>query len=151
MKKIIILLLIGIVLLTGCENKEEKQEQNKEPQKETQKTNKEIRDGYLTCSIIENLDDGSNVKTTVYADFKNSKITKASSKSVYSSKKALESACDGVRIANQYNEKQISFTCSSNTLTFHNYFDQAEKDDYSRDEFRAVMLNQGFTCEVFES
>ncbi len=141
MKKLVVLLLLGVVLITGCENKKENGKE---------KENKEMTEGIIECTKDEKQDNGSIAKVTVYAEFEKAMVTKANSEAVYSDSSVFENVCKGIETSNKYNEKKVDFTCKDNTLKLNNYFDQSEKSEYSRDEFYAKLINAGYECVIKE-
>ena len=125
MKKILLVLLI--ILLVGCKNKNEMQCVR----------NYQNGDASFEEKVVANLEDGKvkSVKSTITFD----------------SEETADSYCDAIKNYNKYYDLKLDLTCNKKTIVIANYekYDEAFKDviGLSKDEFKNLFTEYKYACK----
>lgn len=124
MKKVVVLGLTSLFLLTGCGSK-------------------------VVCKGTTE-DGGQKIKMKITATIKSDKVSKASATMTFSDKKTAEQTCGFLALAAAMSEeaKDLDYKCKGKTLEVKNY--ELMEDGIkgaTKDSFIKSMKEQGLTCK----
>lgn len=134
MKKVAFVLVAGLLIFTGCGNKD---------------NNK------IVCSGTRE-EEGQEIKLEVTATLKDKKIDKVSASMEFDKEESATAMCSIFTFANQLatDEKdKIDFKCDGSKIIFNDYTSMIADDDdlqivgLSKDDFIKVMENEKLSCK----
>lgn len=124
MKKVVVLGLASLFLLTGCGNK-------------------------VVCKG-ESKEDGQKVNMKVTATLKSKKVDKVKATMKFSDKKSAEEMCGLLELAKQFSsDSKIEFKCKGKTIEFSDYTAMAGDNvkGMSKADFIKAMEAEDLTCK----
>lgn len=120
----ILFLFLSVVTISGCKNK-----------------------NVITCTgSVE--EDGNTYSIKVTAEVKDNKIKEAEAVMSFGDETTANTMCGMLALANGFSEEeQIDYKCDDKKITFSNYLQMLEKDEYTKDEFIKEAEENDLTCK----
>lgn len=131
MKKVAILFVVGLFLVSGCGKKNQ-----------------------VTCTATQE-ENGQKYTMTITADMKDDKVSSVSAKMAFDSEDTAKSFCGILGLVNSMAEDEdskVNYDCGKKSITIKNYEKLAESEGeevkgLTKEEFIKGLEEEKFTCK----